>query len=130
MTMIGAVILAAIAGALHWKHRVPRFVAWMLFLVGVGAAGTITGLVGGFTGLSIYGVGVFTVVAIVTAIFFWEEAVKRNGIHRVRTPLIALVFGVALMSAGGAFFASLQDVVTKTSKNVDNTIQANLNGSK
>lgn len=130
MTIAGAVILAAIAGALHWKKRVPRFVAWLLFLVGVGAATTITGLLGGFTGVSVYGVGFFTVVAIVTAIFFWEEAVKRNGIHRVRTPLIALTFGVALMSAGGAFFGAAQDLVTKTSTNVDRTVNANLNGSK
>jgi hypothetical protein len=130
MSIAGAVLLAAIAVALHMKHRVPRIVAWLLFLVGVGAAATITGLVGGFSGISLFGVGVFTVGAIVTAIFFWEEAVRSNGLHRVRTPLIALAFGVCLMSAGGAFFAALQNVVDKTGSSIDNTVQANLNGSK
>lgn len=130
MTIAGAVILAAIAGALHWKHRVPRFVAWLLFLVGVGAATTVTSWVGGFTSFSLFGVGIITVVAIVTAIFFWEEAVKRNGIHRVRTPVIAVVFGVALMSAGGGFFGAAQELVHKTTTSVDQTVNANLNGSK
>lgn len=128
MTIAGAVILAAIAVALHMKHRVPRIVAWLLFLTGVGAASMVAGVVGGFNGLSLFGVGVFTVGAIVTAIFFWEEAVRGNGLHRARTPLIALAFGVCLMSAGGAFFAALQDVVSKTGSSIDNTIQANLNG--
>lgn len=70
MTIAGAVILAAIAGALHYKHRVPRFVAWVLLLVGVGAAATITNLFGGFTGMNLFGVGVFTLIAIITGIFF------------------------------------------------------------
>lgn len=130
MTIAGAVILAAIAGALHWKERVPRVVAWLAFLVGVGAATTITGALGGLTAMSFFGVGLITVIAIVSAIFFWEEAVKRNGMHRVRTPIVAAVFGIALMSAGGGLFITLQEAVQQASSGVDNTIQSNLNGSK
>lgn len=130
MTIAGAVLLAAIAVALHMKNRVPRVVAWLAFLVGVGAATTITGYIGGFTAMSLFGVGVVSVVAIISAIFFWEEAVKRNGMHRVRTPLVAVIFGVALMSAGGGFFTTLQAAVQQASTSVDDTIQANLNGSK
>jgi len=130
MTITGAVILAAIAGALHYKQRVPRLVAWLAFIAGTGAAATIAGWLGGLSGLTIFGVGAFTVAAIITGIFFWEEAVKRNGIHRVRTPLIAVAFGVSLMSAGGALFGVMQNAVHQSTTKVDQTVQANLNGSK
>jgi hypothetical protein len=128
MSLAGAVILAAIAGALHWKHRVPRFVAWVLLLVGVGVASTLTDWVGGFGGFTVYGVGLFTLIAIVTGIFFWEEAVKQNGLHRVRTPLIAVLFGVSLMSAGGAFFEVVQNALEATASNVNQAVVSNLNG--
>lgn len=130
MTIAGAVILAAIGGTLHWKRRVPRFVAWLMFLVGVGAATTIYGHLGGVTGMQLFGVGLVTVVAIAAAITFWEEAVKGNGLHRVRTPIIAVVFGVTLMSAGGGLFATVQQVVHGVSSSVDQTVTTNLNGSK
>lgn len=127
MTIAGAVILAVIAGTLHWKRRVPRFVAWVLLLVGIGGASVITGWFGGFTSISIYGVGLFSIAAVFGAIVFWEEAVKRNGLHRVRTPIIAVVFGVALMSAGGAGWAALQQVVRTGSVNVDQAVTTSFN---
>lgn len=101
MTIAGAVILAAIAGTLHWKKRAPRFVAWLLLFVGLGAAGVIIQYVGAFTTASIYGVGIWTVIAIICGIVFFEEAIKRNGIHRARTPVVAVLLGVALVSLGG-----------------------------
>lgn len=128
MTIAGAVILGAIAGALHWKHRVPRVVAWLLLFVGVGIASFVTNLFGGFTGLSFFGVGLFTIIAIVTGIFFWEEAVKRNGLHRARTPFVALALGVSVMSAGGAFFAAVQNALEAGSGTVNEVVVNNLNG--
>lgn len=122
MTIAGAVILAAIAGALHWKHRVPRFVAWLLLFVGVGAATVITNALGGFSGISIYGVGAFTILAIVGGIVFWEEAVKRNGLHRVRTPIVALAFGVALMGVGGTLGLNLQNAIKTGGTNVNKVV--------
>ena len=101
MTIAGAVILAAIAGVLHWKRRAPRFVAWLLLFVGLGAAGVIVQYVGAFTKFSIYGVGVWTLVAIICGIVFFEEAIKRNGLHRARTPVVSVLLGVALVSLGG-----------------------------
>lgn len=130
MTIAGAVILAAIAGTLHWKHRVPRFVAWLLVFVGVGAATVITSALGGFSGINIYGVGVFTIVAIVGGIVFWEEAVKRNGLHRVRTPIVAVAFGVALMGIGGTLGANLQNAVKTGGANVNRVVTDSINSKK
>jgi hypothetical protein len=101
MTITGAVILAIIAATLHWKKRAPRFVAWLLAFAGLGLAATIMKYVGGFTKFSVLGVGILTVTLIVCGIAFWEEAVKRNGLHRVRTPIVALLLGVSLATAGG-----------------------------
>lgn len=130
MTIAGAVILAAIAGTLHWKRRVPRFVNWLLFLVGVGAATVITQFLGGFSGISIYGVGLFTIVALVAGILFWEEAVKRNGLHRVRTPIVAIAFGVALMGIGGTVGSNLQNAVQTGGTNVNKVVTDSINSKK
>lgn len=130
MTIAGAVILIAIAVALHYKQRVPRFVAWLVAIAGTGAATTIVGWLGGLGAVTFYGVGLFTIAAVISGIFFWEEAVKRNGIHRVRTPLVALLFGVSVMSAGGAFFVGVQNVIHQSTTHLDQTVQSNLNNSK
>lgn len=128
MTIATAVILATIAATLHWKHRVPRLVCWLLLFVGVGSANVITGLAGGFTHMSIYGVGIFTIVAIFTGITFWEEAVKRRGMHRVRTPVIALVLGVSLMGVGGTIGNGLKSALRTTGQNVDKAVTTSING--
>ena len=130
MTIAGAVILAAIAGTLHWKHRVPRIVNWLLLFVGVGAATVITQFFGGFSGISIYGVGVFTLMAIIGGILFWEEAVKRNGLHRVRTPIVAIAFGVALMGVGGTVGQGLHDAVQTGGTNINKAVTDSINSKK
>jgi hypothetical protein len=126
MTIAGAVLLAAIAGALHWKKRLPRVVAWLLLCVGVGAAAEITSFIG-FKGINIYGVGIFSVLAIIGLIVFWEEAVKKNGLHRVRTPIVAVMLGVSIMSASGALWHNLQGSLKQSTSTIDKTTVANLN---
>lgn len=127
MTLAGAVIVAAIAGTLHWKRRLPRVVCWLLLFVGVGAATVITGWLGGFTSVSIYGVGLFTIVALIAGITFWEEAVKRNGLHRVRTPVVALLLGVSLMGIGGTVGQNISHLVQTGGKNVDQAVTTSFN---
>jgi hypothetical protein len=122
MTIAGAVILAAIAGTLHWKKYAPRFVAWLLFLVGLGAATEIMKYVGAFTKMSIKGVGIITLIAIVTGIVFYAEAVKRHGIHRVRTPIVAVLLGVSLISMGGSIGHAVQQANKTGGKNVDKSV--------
>lgn len=111
MTIVGAVILAAIAGALMWKNRAPRFVAWSLLFVGIGAAGVIMQYIGpSTTGLSIYGVGIFTIIGIVCAIAFYVEVIKKDGQHKIRTPVMSALLGVSLMSVGGTVGGALNHV--------------------
>ncbi|MFF5261414.1 hypothetical protein ACFY4C_20925 [Actinomadura viridis] len=120
--------MGVIALALHLKHRLPRFVAWLVLFVGLGAASTVSGWVGGLDGINLYGVGLFTIGAIFTAVFFWEEAVKRNGMHRTRTPLIAFAFGISLVLAGGSFFQAVERALDTAGSNVDKAVVNNLNG--
>lgn len=130
MTIAGAVILAAIAATLHWKRRVPRLVNWLLLFVGVGAATVITNALGGFSGISFFGVGVFTLVAIVAGIAFWEEAVKKNGLHHIRTPIIALAFGVALMGVGGTVGSAINHAVQTGGQNVNKVVTDSISTKK
>lgn len=122
MTIAGAVILAAIALVLHWKHRAPRFVAWLLLFVGLGAAGVIVQYVGAFTRFSIYGVGIWTIVAIICGIVFFEEAIKKNGLHRARTPVVAVLLGVSLVSLGGTVGNALNHATQSTGNQINKSV--------
>lgn len=128
MSLAAAVIVAVIAATLHWKHKVPRFVAWLLLVVGLGAAQAIAGFFGGLGSMTVGGVAIFTILAIFGLIAFYEEAVKSNGLHRIRTPIIAVLTGVSVMTAGGATFVAIQEFVNSTSPKVDQAVTDNLNG--
>lgn len=129
MTVAISVVLAAIAGTLHWKRRVPRGVAFMLALAGLGLSAVILKYVGAFTNVTILGVGVVTIGAIVGLIVFWEEAVKRNGLHRVRTPIVAILLGVCLASTGGAIGSLANSLGNTSGQNLDKSVTT-LFGSK
>jgi hypothetical protein len=119
----GAVILAVIAGTLIWKKRAPRFVAWALLFVGLGAAGVIMSYVGtSLTGLSLYGVGAFTIIGIFCGLVFWFEVVKRDGAHRVRTPLVSLMLGVSLMNVTGTVGSFLRHLGQSSSAQVNKSV--------
>jgi hypothetical protein len=127
MTLTGAVILAAIAGGFHFYNRAPRFVAWVTLLVGMGSAALVAGYLGGFGGTSVYGVGIFTLLAILSGIGFWFEGHKGDKRHRVRTPIIALLFGVSLMTSTGSVFVGLQGIAQKATTGVNQAVVTGLN---
>ena len=123
MTIIGAVILATIAGTLLWKKKAPRFVAWSLLFVGIGAAGVIMQYVGSTTAtISIYGVGIFTIIAIFCAITFYVEVIKKDGHHKVRTPVVSVLLGVSLMSIGGTAGTALRHAGQTGGANVNKAV--------
>lgn len=122
MTVAAAVILAVIAGTLHWKHRAPRGVAWLLALAGIGLAAEILKYVGAFTHVSVLGVSIFTIGVVVCGIVFWEEAVKRNGIHRIRTPIVAVLLGICIASVGGAVGSFGRSIGHSGGQNVDKAV--------
>jgi hypothetical protein len=127
MTVAVAAILALIAGTLHWKKYAPRFVAWLLLLAGVGMSAVILGYIGVFTKMTILGVGILTAILIVTAIVFWAEAVKRNGMHRVRTPLVAVLLGVSLASVGGPIGHAVHSINQTGGKNINKSVTTLIN---
>lgn len=127
MTLAGALFLAVIAGALHYKRRVPRLVAWLVMFAGASAAVFITDALGGFSSITIAGAGILALAAVGTGIFFWEEACRNNGYHRVRTPVLALVLGVAVMNIGGSAGAKIRDAVQTTGTNVNQAVVQSVN---
>ncbi len=122
MTLAGALFLAVIAGALHYKRRVPRVVAWLTAFAFASGAAFITGVLGGFSSISIAGAGICALAAIGAGIFFWEEAVRNNGYHRVRTLVVAGVFGYAVMNITGSVGIHIHNAVETTGTRVNQAV--------
>lgn len=122
MTIAGALFLAAFAAALHWKRRVPRLVAWVLLFVGIGAASVVLGWIPAIRGISILGVGIMGLLAIFLIVVFFEEAVKKNGLHRVRTPIVALALGVTLSAMGGTIGGALSGLFNGAGTQLSNAV--------
>jgi hypothetical protein len=96
------VVLAAITLTMAWKKHRPRWVAIFAAATGLAGATPILGWLGGLASAQILGAGIATVISIVGAIIMWHEVVKNNGRHKVRTPVVAFIWAVALMAVGGA----------------------------
>lgn len=124
-----AVFLFAIAGIWIWKRRFPRVVAWLLLFAGGGIAGSAVNLLGGnIQHMSVGGVALFSVIAIGGLIIFYEEAIKQNGHHRVRTNIVAVVTGIAVMTAPASFFTGVQNAGNSLRTNLNQSVNTSLNG--
>lgn len=97
-----AVFLAAVAVVLLWKKTAPRAVAYLALAAGLTGASVVAGWLGNLATMQIYGAGVLTLFVVVGGIILWHELVKGRNPHRIRTPLIAFAWGVAVMSGAGA----------------------------
>lgn len=115
-------ILAAIAGVRMWKDhgsKTPaKMPSWLALIAGMCGAATINGLFGGVASSSILGVGVVTLVAFAGGLLFWLEAVKNAGHHRIRTPVVGLLVGAALVTQ----FTGLQHIVEKGPANLTSIV--------
>lgn len=127
MTIAVAVIFAAIAGALMYKQCAPRAVAWLLLCVGIGAAAEIMKYIGDFLKISFYGVAAITVIFFVAAVLFWQEVVKRNKMHKVRTPIVALLLGVSIISLGGTVGKAIHNGTQTGGNTIDKTVTTMFN---
>lgn len=133
MTLAGSVILASIAVALLWKGKLKRFSCCLLLLAGTGLTSVVGGLVGGFAGASLFGVGIFSIIAVVGSIFFWTEVVMKNdpdgqpAFREKRTPIVSVVTGIAVMAASGSLWAALQGALQSTGSQVDQTVNSQFN---
>jgi hypothetical protein len=96
------VVLAAITLTMAWKKHSPRWVAVFAAAAGLAGAVPVLGWLGGLATVQILGAGIATVITVVGAIILWHEVIGNNGRHRIRTPIVAFVWAVALMAVGGA----------------------------
>jgi hypothetical protein len=103
------VVLAAITLTMAWKKNSVRLVAVFALLTGLAGGVPILAWLGGLAGVKVLGASVAAVVVVVGAIILWHEMVKNNGRHHLRTPIVAFVWAVALVSVGGAVGSVAQD---------------------
>ncbi len=123
-----AVVLAAITLTMAWKKHSVRWVAIFAMVTGLAGAVPVLGWLGGLASMQILGAGITTVVAVVGAIIMWHEVVKDNGRHRIRTPVVAFVWAVALMAAGGAAGHAAHQFSHGITTTVDKITTAGTNG--
>lgn len=96
-----AVIFATILAITLWKGSGKRWPAWLALATGLTGSYIVLGWLGSLATLSIYGVGIITLAVIGCGLTFWHEAVKGKKAHKIRTPVIGFVLGVALMAGTG-----------------------------
>ena len=108
-----AVILASLAGVLLWKKKAKKSVAWLALFAGLFGSYTVVGWLGAFATSRILGVGILTLIVIVGGVIFWHEAVKLNGHHQYRTPVIGFAVGVALTASFGGVQHAVQHGTTQ-----------------
>jgi hypothetical protein len=109
---VGGLLLGT-ATILMWKDRAPRFVAWLMLLAGGLLATTVAPYLGSLLGTQILGVGIVVAVDIFGGIVFYHEAIKRHGMHHIRTPAVAAILGISLALSGGATGTIFHNITTK-----------------
>jgi hypothetical protein len=96
-----AVLLGLATAVSIWKKASPRAAGWMALLTGLTGAPIILSWLGNLASIAIYGVGIALIGAVIGSLICWHELVKKKGLHRFRTPVIALLTGTALMTVTG-----------------------------
>lgn len=103
-----AVILGTILAITLWKGAGKRFPAWLALATGLTGSYIVIGWLGSIAALNIYGVGIITLAIIACGLIFWHEAVKGKKAHKIRTPVIGFILGVALMAGTGGVHTVVQ----------------------
>jgi hypothetical protein len=111
-----AVILGVITAIHIWKKGSPRGSGWLALFTGLTGAPIILSWLGALADLAVYGVGVAVIVAIGGGYICWHELVKKRGLHRFRTPIIALATGAALMTLTGVAGSAAHGVSSTTTR--------------
>ena len=112
------VALAAIAGAiavLLWSYRkLHRITAWLFGLAAFLLATGLTPWTDALASLIRTGTGITALIIVLLAggLGFHFEAILKHQHHRIRTPVIAVVFGTALLLA----IASIRRLLSEAAK--------------
>jgi hypothetical protein len=97
--------LAATAGGLLWHFKWwPRVVAALFMFAAVMATAGIGPWTQALASVIATGPGlvVLLVILIIASLIVWREVVRKRGHHHVRSPLVAMIFGVTGLLAWGA----------------------------
>ena len=113
-----AVVLLAIAAVLWWKGASLRLISWLALFAGLTGSAVIVNWLGSLATVSVYGVSVLGLFIIVGAVILWHELIKKRDMHKIRTPIVALLWGAALMAAGGGVAGALAHQVSSVTSNV------------
>lgn len=108
-----ALALLVIAGLMIWKRRAPRVVAWLLLFAGIGLSGLVISITGPVA-FSFGGASLATAIVIGLGYLFYEEVIKKNKPHKIRTAMVAFSLGVLLVGLGGSVGSRVSALFTGT----------------
>jgi drug/metabolite transporter (DMT)-like permease len=122
MSIDYAAIATVLAVAMIWKGRAPRFRLWLLLIGGVCLASIVLGFIGP-AGWTIAGIAIAVPATVVLAYLFYEEGIKRNGLHKFRSPAIAFALGVMLVATHSGAASIIGGVGQHAGTSVTNVVQ-------
>lgn len=146
LSLGGAALLLGIAAALHHKHRSPRLIGWLTFIVGIPLAGLFAAQLGTLANVSLWSIPVTTVITgYITVVFLHDGLPRRSrsagtalavrggaggggsggrggSPHRWLQPLYGLVLPMLLLTLGGAVGNGAQHVMTTISHGVGGAV--------
>jgi len=123
------VVVGAITVVEVWKiKKASRSAGFLALIAGLAGAGIVVAWLGALSTTQIFGVGIFTVLALVGLRICWHELVKKRDLHRFRTPLVAFITGVALMNVGGVIGHAAQAADQHATNTVSRVTQSGTGG--
>jgi hypothetical protein len=118
------VFLAVILAIQLWKKSSSRFTPVLATAVGLCCSALIIGWLGTIAEATIFGAGIIGLADLAGALVLWHEVVKKRGFHKMRTPMIALAWGIALAASGGAVGNAAHQTQTTITRSTDNVTNA------
>jgi hypothetical protein len=123
ITTVGSVaaygLIAFFAGIMLWRYKKGhRFQAIFLGLAAALFAISVVPWTDALASLTSSGTGlaVLVIVMIVSGFGFWFEAIRKHMHHRIRTPVLAITFGTALVLTIGNAARLVKEAATSPGK--------------
>jgi hypothetical protein len=119
-------LIGGIAVGMHVKHKSPRIIGWLAFLVGIPLASLLSGVIGWLAGVSLWSIPVILIITGYVGFVFFHDGFRRGrggggsgtvavrgssggrggggggGAHRILQPVFGLILPALLLTLGGS----------------------------
>ncbi|MGA2829781.1 MAG: hypothetical protein ABSF03_27140 [Streptosporangiaceae bacterium] len=138
-------LIGGIAIAMHHKHKSPRIIGWLCFLIGIPLADLLSGILGYIAGVTLWSIPVTLVVTGYVAFVFLHDGLKRRGgssgtvavrgsaggggggsgsAHRWLQPIFGLILPALLLTLGGSLGNGAHSVLNAVNSGVGSAVNS------